>query len=355
MVNYIQNVFLFFVFLASTGSGFAPSTFQQQHSSVFDTATGGVRMAVAQRVDDTQQNAESIRRREFGTLLTSVTFAALLYHPSSDAAFAAASFSGPVAVIGANGRTGFECVKALQARSVPVRACTRTGQFRDENAKGVESFVCDVTKEETIAPVVKGANAVIFAASASKEGGTPAVVDNAGLGSVAKACIDAKVKILVIVSSGAVTMPNSPVYLFLNVFGKIMEEKIKGEDTVRALYTSGSPADKEGLSYVIVRPGGLTEDESFGSVSGLELNQGDTKSGRIARADVANICVEALFYPELTGRTTFECYYADTGAPLANVGINNILKTKIGKDNYVSGRECRGNTWKELFSQLEKD
>lgn len=93
----------------------------------------------------------------------------------------------------------------------------------------------------------------------------------------------------------------------------------------------------------------------MGSVAGLELNQGDTKSGRIARADVANICVESLYYPGLTGRTTFECYNADTGAPLASVGISNIFKQKTDSASYVSGRECRGSTWKELFSGLEKD
>ena len=294
-------------------------------------------------------------RRDFATVATSAGFLAAMFPFPELARVAAATLQGPVTVIGANGRTGYECVKALQSRSVAVRACSRTGDFRGGTSQNVEALVCDVTAPATIGPVVADASAVIFAASASKEGGTPAVVDNAGLVAVAKACIDAKVKQLVIVSSGAVTKPSSPVYLFLNVFGKIMEEKIKGEDTVRELYAAGSPADKEGLSYTIVRPGGLTEEETLGSVSGLELNQGDTKSGRIARADVANICVAALYYPELTGRTTLECYNADTGAPLASVGFSNILKAKTEKDNFVSGRECRGTTWKELFSGLEQD
>jgi uncharacterized protein YbjT (DUF2867 family) len=269
---------------------------------------------------------------------------------------ASAAQVGPVTVIGANGRTGYECVKALQARGILARACTRQGVYRDgNNLKGVESMKCDVTDASTIEQVVNGASSVIFAASASKDGGTPAAVDNAGLVAVAKACIDAKVKQLVIVSSGAVSKPSSPVYIFLNAFGSIMSEKIQGEDTVRALYAVGTPAAEQGLSYTIVRPGGLTEEPSLGSVEKLELNQGDTKSGRISRADVANICVEALAYPELTGRTTLECYNADTGAPLGSVGISNIFKQTTNKDSFVSGRECRGNTWKELFSGLEKD
>ena len=53
-------------------------------------------------------------------------------------------------------------------------------------------------------------------------------VDNDGLVNVAKACLEYKVPSLVIVSSGGVSKPDSPVYKFLNIFGKIMEEKIKG-------------------------------------------------------------------------------------------------------------------------------
>jgi uncharacterized protein YbjT (DUF2867 family) len=307
---------------------------------------------------DEKKLPQESTRREFNNILTSAALAGsfLPVLPALAEEDGAANQFGPVVVIGANGRTGYECVKALQKLSIPVRACTRTGDYRDgNNIQGVESLRCDVTDISTIGPVVKGASGVIFAASASKEGGTPAVVDNAGLVAVANACIDAKVKQLVIVSSGAVTKPNSPVYLFLNLFGNIMEQKILGEDTVRSLYAVGSPAAQEGLSYTVVRPGGLTEDPSLESVEGLELNQGDTKSGRIARADVANICVQALMYPELTSRTTFECYNADTGAPLASVGISNIFKQKTDSATFVSGRECRGSTWKELFSGLEQD
>eukprot|EP00953_Heterococcus_sp_UTEX-ZZ885_P036999 19040-Heterococcus_DN1.PRE.2 len=69
-----------------------------------------------------------------------------------------------------------------------------------------------------------------------------------------------------------------------------MKYKILGEDEVRSLYA----ASNKNCYYTIVRPGGLTLDPALG-VSELELNQGDDKSGRIARADVADICVNAIF------------------------------------------------------------
>ena len=64
--------------------------------------------------------------------------------------------------------------------------------------------------------------------------------------------------------------------------------KIEGEDALRAIYF-----DRDECDYVIVRPGGLTEDEPKG-VSAVELNQGDDKSGRISRADVAAFCVPRI-------------------------------------------------------------
>jgi len=362
-MRYFQVIYLFLVAAPQQSLAFIVSP---RTSSPICHARADTFRSASRQVDDgqrpndasfpIQQNPNESSRREFGTSIIqrvmAVAISAMTLIPGS----ASASIGGPVAVIGANGKTGYECVKALQARGIPSRACTRQGVYRDGNdLKGVESMKCDVTDVSTIGQVVQGASAVIFAASASKEGGTPAAVDNAGLVAVAKACIEAKVKQLVIVSSGAVSKPSSPVYIFLNTFGSIMSEKIQGEDAVRALYAVGTPAAELGLSYTVVRPGGLTEEPSLGSVAGLELNQGDTKSGRIARADVANICVEALAYPELTARTTLECYNADTGAPLGTVGISNIFKQTTEKDSFVSGRECRGDTWKELFSGLEQD
>jgi hypothetical protein len=131
--------------------------------------------------------------------------------------------------------------------------------------------------------------------------------------------------------------------------GKIMDEKIKGEDTVRDLYRSA-----EGCAYTVIRPGGLTEDPALG-VAALELNQGDTKSGRISRADVASLCIESVFYPKSTAGTTFECYDADTGKPLESVGFSNILKQKSAPAEFVSGQECRGASFEQIFSGLEKD
>ena len=278
---------------------------------------------------------------------------------SSSASASASALLGSICVIGANGKTGSECVGACIARGINVVATSRGGVYAglfntnaDENASLLSSKVCDVTVPSTIATAIQGSRAVIFAASASKAGGTAAAVDNVGLVNVARACIENKVPHLVIVSSGAVTKPDSPVYKFLNIFGNIMEEKIKGEDAVRAMFK-----DSDVSTYTVIRPGGLTEEAAKG-VTALELNQGDTKSGRIARADVAALCIEATNFSKVsTGGTTFECYDADTAKPLGTVGFSNIMKQKNkGSDEvFVSGKERRGATFGEIFTGLEQD
>ena len=166
---------------------------------------------------------------------------------------------------------------------------------------------------------------MIFAASASAKGNNAVDVDYQGVINAAQVCIQKNIPRLVIVSSGAVTRPNSAVYKLLNFVGNgIMEAKINGEDKVRELYAREEIMNK-GLGYTIVRPGGLTNEAATGP-SFLEVNQGDDKSGRLSRADVAGICIGCLDVAS-SFDTTFECYLKDTAKPVDNVGLSNILRS----------------------------
>ena len=274
---------------------------------------------------------------------------------------AASSSSGnAITIIGANGKTGRKAVEVSLRKGLNTFAVTRSGVFLSNgdafDDKKLTNVAADITKSssyDALRSVLKVSNACIFAASASKDGGTPDKVDRDGLVAVAKACIDCKVPRLVIVSSGAVSKPFSPVYIFLNLFGGIMKAKIQGEDEVRRLYAVDEVM-KQKLTYTIIRPGGLTEDEALG-VSAVELNQGDDRSGRISRWDVASIAVESIASSDAED-TTFECYNADTSKPLGEVGLNNILKkTSNDDDRSLTGRERRGASWSAIFKGLSKD
>ncbi|CAI5467512.1 unnamed protein product [Closterium sp. Yama58-4] len=72
--------------------------------------------------------------------------------------------------------------------------------------------------------------------------------------------------------------------------GGILTWKLRGEDLVRA----------SGLPFTVVRPCALTE-EPVGAP--LLFDQGDNITGKIGRAEVARICVEALSSPAAANRT----------------------------------------------------
>mmetsp|Transcript_50271 Transcript_50271/g.75066 ORF Transcript_50271/g.75066 Transcript_50271/m.75066 type:complete len:333 (-) Transcript_50271:99-1097(-) len=264
----------------------------------------------------------------------------------------------PVLVLGAGGKTGRECVASVLASGRPCIATTRSGELELEDEAMSKNRLltiesADVSSVDSLkaALTTRSLGAVIFAASSSTKA-DPFPVDRDGVIETAKLCIGAGIPRFVIVSSGTVTRPDSAVYKLLNFAGKgIMEAKIQGEDAVREMYSSSSVLDKK-LGYTVIRPGGLTTEASIGA-AGLELNQGDSKSGRLPRADVAALCVNCLDSPDAFD-TTFECYESNTAKPIESVGLSNIMKS-TDATTFVSGFERRGENFGELFTGLARD
>lgn len=272
-----------------------------------------------------------------------------------------------VLVLGANGQTGRECVRLAMAQGRPCLASSRNGIIEGLDLSTnpppqpsrmvlTATAAIDVTNYESIETAVRGKNigAMIFAASAGTGRNDPFPVDRDGVIYAAQCCIANRIPRLVIVSSGSVTRPDTAVYQLLNLVGNgIMEAKIQGEDAVKKLYATPE-AMQQGLGYTILRPGGLTAPilEPRGAPF-MELNQGDTKSGRLSRTDVAALCLEALDSPE-TFDTTFECYEKETAKPLESVGLSNILR--LSNPTPVQyGLERRGDTYEALFRELQRD
>ena len=148
-----------------------------------------------------------------------------------------------ITVIGSNGKTGRKVVSLALKKGYKVNAICRGILTLDDNLsannnklKVINYDIKDLISSVSLSKVFRESKAVIFAASTSKLGGTPDQIDRDGVINVAKICIENQVPRLVIVSSGAVTKPFSPVYLFLNLFGGIMKAKIEGENSVRKLY-----------------------------------------------------------------------------------------------------------------------
>jgi len=282
---------------------------------------------------------------------------------------------GPVAVVGASGRTGSLCVNACLRRGIPVRALTRTGEWTSppkpegavttydgDTSKLLSIGKCDVTASdsEALAKSLEGCSAVIYAASASKKGGSAYEIDNRGVVKTAEAALAAKVARCVVISSTSTTRPKSLGYIFTNlgVGGNIMGEKRNGEVQMMTAYKDQPKSSTPTLSYTIIRPGGL-EEAKRNSVLGpsvLEISQGDVFSGIISRADVAEMTVElALSNAPNVKNTAVELYYTDSVIEVEKKFKPLLAAAK--KEGSPESQQLRlhGSTYQELVKRIRSD
>eukprot|EP01039_Chlorochromonas_danica_P002731 gene2731-2982_t len=288
-----------------------------------------------------QRKAAATVCKGMTNLLSSAVFMSLL-SGKVGAAAAEGEGSGPlpkgtVVVLGGSGKTARLIVDNLREGGVPVRPTLRDTSkdtFSSLGGSVLPTVYADVTKPESLSEAIAGASTVIFAASASKKGGNAQQVDFQGVSNVAKECVRLRIPRLVVISSGAVTKPNSLGFKITNLFGGIMEYKLQGEKAVETAY------EGSGLTYVIVRPGGLLDGAAQGPTK-MELNQGDTISGEITRADLAQCVAAVATASSLPGSVIFEVYEAGKGGPL-----ESSFPTK-------SGYEQRGNSYAEMLKNLK--
>mmetsp|Transcript_15451 Transcript_15451/g.24057 ORF Transcript_15451/g.24057 Transcript_15451/m.24057 type:complete len:194 (-) Transcript_15451:35-616(-) len=187
------------------------------------------------------------------------------------------------------------------------------------------------------------ASAIIYCASASKQGGTSFQVDADGVANAAKT-----VKALgdntkfILVSALAVSRPESKSYKMTNNIGgnydRIMDAKRLGEDQTRSILSKSK-------NYVIVRPGPLLGVKSKNGSLDVEVNQGDTIGGGISRDELAGVVVGALVNPKTAKKgITVEVYRAST-------------RTKLQPEfELQSGNEVTGSpTYAGLFDTVKPD
>lgn len=188
-------------------------------------------------------------------------------------------------VAGATGETGRRIVQELVKRNIPVRALVRNM----EKARGIlpdaaELVVGDVLKPETLS-VALGDSTVVLCATGAAPGFDPTApykVDYEGTKNLVDAAKAKGIEHFVLVSSVGASQFFHP----LNLFWLILVWKKQAEEYIQ----------KSGLTYTIVRPGGLKNEDSSDSVV---MYNADTLSlsGSIPRQKVAQTCVEALFQP----------------------------------------------------------
>jgi uncharacterized protein YbjT (DUF2867 family) len=207
-----------------------------------------------------------------------------------------------VLVAGATGRTGKEVVKQLLARNYRVR-----GLVRDQ-AKAAEIFgssvqyaVGDVREAATLPAAMKDVTYVISAIGSTRDdpANSAEQVDYGGVKNLADAAKAAGIRHFVLVSAMGVTRPEEVVPEGRPSRGRpgTSRWKLKGEDHLRA----------SGLTYTVVRPGGLGDKP--GGQQGITVEQGDKpiegdpRARMIQRANLATVLANAMGNPDAYNKT----------------------------------------------------
>jgi dTDP-4-dehydrorhamnose reductase len=195
----------------------------------------------------------------------------------------------------------------------------------------------DVRDAEGVLKAMKeiSPSVVVYAASASKQGGNSFDVDDKGVENVARACKDVGAK-FILISALAVDRPDSKSFKITNTIGgymdKIMDAKLNGEMKTREIM---------GKDYIIIRPGVLLSGKSLKGAADIELNQGDTIGGGLSRDELAGVVMGAI----QSGKSgiTVEAYRTKTA-------------TKLEPELPIpSGNELKASSYSELFANSKSD
>ncbi|MBH8576149.1 SDR family oxidoreductase [Nostocaceae cyanobacterium CENA369] len=187
-------------------------------------------------------------------------------------------------VAGATGETGRRIVQELIARNIPVRALVRDV----ETARAVlpaeaELVEGDVLKPESLTAVL-GDSTVLLCATGAKPSFDPTgpyKIDLEGTKNLVDVAKTKGIEHFVFVSS----LCTSQLFHPLNLFWLILVWKKQAEEYIQ----------KSGLTYTIVRPGGLKNEDN---TDAIVMQSADTLfDGSIPRQKVAQVCVESLSQP----------------------------------------------------------
>jgi uncharacterized protein YbjT (DUF2867 family) len=197
-----------------------------------------------------------------------------------------------VAVVGANGKIGKHLIKLLQeSEEFSPRAIVRkVEQAESFQKEGIQSSLIDLEGTvEHIAEGLDGAHAVVFTAGSGGNTGSDKtlLVDLDGAVKTMEAAKQAGVERFIIVSAHQA------------------HRRENWNESLKPYYAAKHYADKaleqSGLTYTIIRPGGLLNEEGTGQVAAAE----NLSRGSISREDVAKTIFASLT-EEKTYNTGFD-------------------------------------------------
>ncbi|WJH36471.1 SDR family oxidoreductase [Paenibacillus sp. CC-CFT747] len=186
-----------------------------------------------------------------------------------------------VLVVGANGQVGRHLIPLVNesGEHTAIAMVRNEEQAASYAAQGIETVVADLegTVEE-LAKEAKGSEAIVFTAGSGGQTGydKTLLIDLDGAGKM----IEAAEKV--------------GIQRFLMVSALQAHNRVNWSDSIRPYYAAKHYADKlleaSGLTYTIIRPGGLLNEPGTGKVSAAP----NLTRGSIPREDVARTVLAAL-------------------------------------------------------------
>jgi uncharacterized protein YbjT (DUF2867 family) len=178
-----------------------------------------------------------------------------------------------------------------------VRAIVRPGSVlpatlaEAERQKQLTVLRLELGQTEALHAALSGCDALVIATGArpSVDLAGPLKVDAFGVRDQIHACQAVGLRRVVLVSSLCAGRWQHP----LNLFGLILVWKRLGESWL----------EQSGLEWTVIRPGGLSEDDSRTDREGVVFSGADQQErDSIPRRLVARVCLEALGTPASVGR-----------------------------------------------------
>ncbi|MDB9313303.1 SDR family oxidoreductase [Spirulina sp. CS-785/01] len=214
-------------------------------------------------------------------------------------------------VAGATGRTGKRIVDVLVEQGISVKALVRNLEKGQQTVSPeAELVVGDVLQPDSLQEAIEGCDVVFCATGATPSFDLtgPYRVDYEGTKNLIDVAKTAEIQQFVLVSSLCVSQFFHP----LNLFWLVLYWKKQAEDYLK----------QSGLTYTIVRPGGLLDTDN---PDPIVLSEEDTLfDGRIPRRKVAEVAVAALSQ---------------------SAAQNTILET-------IAKPEAEKKDWSELFATV---
>jgi uncharacterized protein YbjT (DUF2867 family) len=203
-----------------------------------------------------------------------------------------------IVIAGGHGQIAQQLERLMSADGHEVVGMIRSPEhLRDLEAAGAEGAMIDLedTDVEAMTEIVKGADAVVFAAGGGADGNVARkeTVDKGAAIMLADAAEAAGVRRYVMVSAMGTEQadPDSD-----EVFQVYLRAKQAADDDLRS----------RDLDWTVVRPGRLTDDVPTGQVQ-----LGTLERGSVTRGDVAHVLAEALAHDNTIGKT-FDVLNGDT-------------------------------------------